>query len=77
MPTRRGLLAFAAGTALAGRGAAAAEPAVGEDGLYHEPWFLQSFLDLREDLESATAGGKRLAVMWSCAAVPIAARRIW
>src|SRR5689334_14726702 len=64
LPTRRGLLALAVGAAFAGRRAAAAEPTVGEDGLYHEPWFLQSFLDLREDLESAAAGGKRLAIMW-------------
>lgn len=47
-----------------------AEPALGEDGLYHEPWFLQSFLDLREDLESAAAGGKRLAVMWELRGCP-------
>ena len=70
MPTRRGLLGLAAGAALAGRGAAAAEPAIGEDGLYHEPWFLQSFLDLREDLESAAAGGKRLAIMWELRGCP-------
>lgn len=69
-PTRRGLIAFAAGAALAGRGAAAAEPAVGEDGLYHEPWFLQSFLDLREDLESAAASGKRFAIMWELRGCP-------
>ncbi|WP_249150889.1 SoxW family protein [Bradyrhizobium japonicum] len=69
-PTRRGLLSLVAGAALAGRGAAAAEPAVGEDGLYHEPWFLQSFLDLCEDLESAAAGGKRLAIMWELRGCP-------
>ena len=68
--TRRGLLAFAASAALAGRRAAATEPTVGEDGLYHEPWFLQSFLDLREDLESAAAGGKRLAIMWELRGCP-------
>ncbi|WP_128929360.1 SoxW family protein [Bradyrhizobium guangxiense] len=69
-PTRRGLLALATGAAFAGRGAAAAELAVGEDGLYHEPWFLQSFLDLHEDLESAAAGGKRLAIMWELRGCP-------
>ena len=69
-PTRRGLLLSAVGAALAGRGAAAAEPAVSEDGLYHEPWFLQSFLDLREDLQSAAAGGKRLAIMWELRGCP-------
>lgn len=69
-PTRRGLLLSAVGAALVGGSAAAAEPAVGEDGLYHEPWFLQSFLDLREDLESAAAGGKRLAIMWELRGCP-------
>lgn len=39
-------------------------PAMGDDGLYHQPWFLQSFLDLREDLRDAAAKGKRLAVLW-------------
>ena len=70
-PTRRGFLGLAAVAALAaGRGTAAAEPALGEDGLYHEPWFLQSFLDLREDLDSAAAGGKRLAIMWELRGCP-------
>ncbi|BAR60755.1 thioredoxin-related protein [Bradyrhizobium diazoefficiens] len=69
--TRRGFLALASGAALvARRGEAAAEPALGEDGLYHEPWFLQSFLDLREDLEGAAAGGKRLAIMWELRGCP-------
>lgn len=70
-PARRGFLALISGAALAaGRGTALAEPALGEDGLYHEPWFLQSFLDLREDLEGAAAGGKRLAVMWELRGCP-------
>ncbi len=69
-PTRRSLLLSAVGATLVGGSAAAAEPAVGEDGLYHEPWFLQSFLDLREDLESAAAGGKRLAIMWELRGCP-------
>ncbi|MDE5445105.1 thioredoxin fold domain-containing protein [Bradyrhizobium sp. CSA207] len=69
--TRRGFLALASGAALAARrGEAAAEPALGEDGLYHEPWFLQSFLDLREDLEGAAASGKRLAIMWELRGCP-------
>jgi thioredoxin-related protein len=71
-PTRRGFLALASGAAAsaAGRGSAVAEPAFGEDGLYHEPWFLQSFLDLREDLDSAAAGGKRLAILWELRGCP-------
>jgi len=40
------------------------EPRMTDDGLFTQPWFLQSFLDLGEDLEEAAAGGKRLVVMW-------------
>ncbi|OKO87967.1 thioredoxin [Bradyrhizobium sp. NAS80.1] len=70
-PTRRKVLAWAPGAALvASLRAARAEPAPGDDGLYHEPWFLQSFLDLREDLDSAAAGGKRLAIMWELRGCP-------
>ena len=69
--TRRGFLALASSAALAaGRGVAVAEPALGDDGLYHEHWFLQSFLDLREDLESAAANGKRLVIMWELRGCP-------
>jgi len=63
MITRRNLLGclprlFVAGALLA-RGAQAEETrptaVLGDDGLYEQPWFLQSFLDLREDLEEAAA----------------------
>jgi hypothetical protein len=36
---------------------------LGDDGLYRQDWFLQSFLELGPDLEDAAAEGKRLAVM--------------
>ncbi len=49
---------------------ARAEPALGDDGLYHEPWFLNSFLDLRDDLETAASTGKRLAIMWELRGCP-------
>lgn len=39
------------------------EPVLGEDGLYHQSWFLNSFMDLRDDLETAAGNGKRLAVI--------------
>lgn len=69
--SRRGFLALTSGAAVvAAGGEARAEPAPGEDGLYHEPWFLQSFLDLREDLESAAASGKRLVIMWELRGCP-------
>lgn len=67
MANRRDALVVLAGLA-AGLGVArAATPAQavpGEDGLYTQPWFMQTFLDLREDLAEAAAQGKRFAVLW-------------
>ncbi len=44
------------------------EPAVaplkGEDGIFHQSWFVQSFFDLREDFAEARAHGKRFAVFF-------------
>ena len=40
---------------------AAAE--LGDDGLHKAPWMRETFKDLSEDLEEATAEGKRLMVM--------------
>jgi thioredoxin-related protein len=40
------------------------EPKRGEDGIYHQAWGLNSFLDLREDLAEATAKGRRFAVIF-------------
>lgn len=37
---------------------------VGGDGLYHQDWFLQSFLDLKEDLQESADAGKRLVILW-------------
>ena len=45
-------------------------PILTEDGLYTESWFLESFLDLRDDLEEAAAAGKRFAVMWELKGCP-------
>jgi thioredoxin-related protein len=71
---RRGLLA--GGAALVGLGwlprAARAQqaPQLNEDGLYEEPWFVQSFLDLRDDLATAHEEGKRFAVMFELKGCP-------
>ncbi len=35
-----------------------------EDGLHVQPWFHESFLDLREDMAAAAATGKQLAIFW-------------
>ena len=66
---RRLFLALSAGAAmsLAGRRAAAAEtdtPILTDEGIYTQPWFLNSFLDLGEDLTEAADQGKRFAVIW-------------
>lgn len=73
MWTRRavigGLVAapFAGGAA----GATGADgPRPGEDGLFHFDWYLESFLDLAEDLAGATARGKRFAVLWGLKGCP-------
>lgn len=40
------------------------QPVLGEDGLHQQSWFLESFLDLKEDLAESAAQGKRLAIIW-------------
>ena len=74
---RRLLLAsLAAGVGLVSCGgwrsasAAGAEPRLNDDGLYEQPFFVQSFLDLGEDLQTAADGGKRFAVMWELRGCP-------
>lgn len=39
-------------------------PRLGDDGIYHQDWFAQSFLDLREDHAEAKAAGKRFAIFF-------------
>lgn len=39
-------------------------PLRGEDGIYHQTWFVNSFLDLREDHAEAKAAGKRFAIFF-------------
>ncbi|MBI3699865.1 MAG: thioredoxin fold domain-containing protein [Afipia sp.] len=43
---------------------------LGDDGIYHMDWYLESFLDLAEDLSGASAKGKRFAVMWGMKGCP-------
>lgn len=73
-PTRRALGLLAGAFALIGLATGPApalaseneggmiEPTLGDDGLYHHDFFLQSFLDLGEDLADSQAEGKRLVV---------------
>ncbi len=37
---------------------------VNDDGLFHQNWFLESFLDLSEDLSSAADNGKHLVILF-------------
>ncbi len=57
-------LAASAGLVIPARALATAEPKVGDGGLHEQPWFENSFLNLKEDLEDAAGAGKRFAVIW-------------
>ncbi len=35
-----------------------------DEGVYSQPWFIQSFLDLREDAAEAKTQGKQLVILW-------------
>jgi thioredoxin-related protein len=72
MLSRRLFLAgsAAAGLGLWNAGAARAEAVMTDDGFYREPWFLESFLELADDLAAARANQKRLAIMWELRGCP-------
>lgn len=74
--TRRQALLLGGGLlALGGSPAIAKSNAkLGDDGLYHMDWYLESFLDLTEDLAGATAKGKRFAIMWGLKGCPACKR---
>jgi thioredoxin-related protein len=66
---------FLAGSAAGGlclqHGGARAEAAVlSDDGLYSEPWFLESFLELADDLATAADKKKRFAIIWELRGCP-------
>jgi thioredoxin-related protein len=61
MLSRRVLLAGSAAYAFGPR--ARAEAVLTDDGLYRQPWFLESFLELPDDLVGATDKQKRFAIM--------------
>ena len=63
MFSRRALMMASGGFALA-VGPARAASVMTDDGFYREDWFLDSFLELADDLKSAAAAGKQLAVIW-------------
>ena len=72
MLTRRNVIAGSAALAAASSmGArASAQAVLTDDGLYRQPWFLESFLELPDDLQGATTSGKRFAIMWELRGCP-------
>ena len=67
-----GLLAFLIAAALPAAHAEdlLPEPTVADTGLHEQDWFLQSFLDVGEDLAGAQAAGKGLVVIFEQAGCP-------
>ena len=51
-----------------------AAPKLADDGMYYFEWYLESFLDLAEDVAGAAASGKRLAVIFGQRACPYCKR---
>jgi thioredoxin-related protein len=49
---------------------AQAEAILTEDGIYRQPWFLESLLELPDDLAAAGEKKKRLAIMWELRGCP-------
>jgi len=64
------LTGTAAALATSASGAALAEAVMTEDGLYRQPWFLDSFLELADDLDTAAHKGKRFAIIWELKGCP-------
>jgi thioredoxin-related protein len=62
-------LTGSAACALAPR-AVVAEAVLTDDGLYRQPWFLESFLELPDDLAGASENKKRFAIMWELRGCP-------
>jgi thioredoxin-related protein len=56
-------VAFGGGAALA-KEDRLPPPELRDDGLYYQDWFLETFLNLPDDLEEAAANGKRLVIFW-------------
>jgi len=53
---------------------ARAEPILTDDGIYRQPWFVETFLELDDDLEAARTAGKRFAVIWELRGCPYCKR---
>lgn len=64
MISRRNAVLGTVAMAMSAPGSGSMAEKVADDGMHVEPWFHQSFLDLREDLAEAEAAGKGLAVFF-------------
>lgn len=67
--SRRSLLAGASAL-LAPLPAFASALKLNDDGLYTKPWFLESLLDLNDDVKEAADKNKRLVIMWELKGCP-------
>ncbi|MHA1546131.1 MAG: thioredoxin family protein [Alphaproteobacteria bacterium] len=45
-------------------------PELTDDGLYRQQWFLDSFLEIADDIDTAHQNGRRLAIMWELKGCP-------
>jgi thioredoxin-related protein len=70
MLSRRTFLAGSAAGLLGPFDGARAAAVLTDEGLYRQPWFLESFLELAEDLAAATQAKKRFAVIWELRGCP-------
>jgi thioredoxin-related protein len=61
---------LAAGGLSLPRRAARAQAVMTDDGFYTEPWFIESFLELTDDLAAAREKNKRLAIIWELRGCP-------
>lgn len=74
--SRRSLVAGAAALLAPGllaplpSAASASQLRLNDDGLYTKPWFLESLLDLNDDLKEAADKGKRFLIMWELKGCP-------
>jgi thioredoxin-related protein len=68
--SRRALITSAAACLVAPAAGFAAGLQLNDDGLYTKPWFLESLLDLNDDLKEANEKGKRFLVMWELKGCP-------
>lgn len=72
MLSRRGFLTGAAALAALPYATAQAHAAavMTEDGIYRQPWFIDSLLELADDLDTAAGKNKRFLMMWELKGCP-------